>query len=94
MPRTGTPSLDGRRAPGVHRLHVIYEFIIECVFEGRAEANAQSLEEVRRIAMDSQSLKHFVDPKDVAALAVFLASDAAKSISGQVIPIDCDIQRS
>ena len=67
---------------------------LQRVFEGRAKANAQSLEDVRTIAMENQSLKYFVDPKDVAALAVFLASDAAKSISGQVIPIDGDYQRS
>jgi enoyl-[acyl-carrier-protein] reductase (NADH) len=35
-----------------------------------------------------QSLKQFVDPKDIATLCVFLTSDAGKSISGQVIPID------
>jgi len=35
-----------------------------------------------------------VDPKDIAQLAVFLASDAAKSISGQVIPIDNDRQKA
>jgi len=28
------------------------------------------------------------DPKDIASLCVFLTSDAGKSISGQVIPID------
>ena len=33
------------------------------------------------------------DPKDIAALAVFLASHAAKSISGQIMPIDCDMQQ-
>jgi hypothetical protein len=31
-----------------------------------------------------QSLKRFVDPKDIAALCHFLASDASNSISGQV----------
>ena len=36
------------------------------------------------------SLKRFVDPKDIAALCLFLASDAGKSISGQVIPLDND----
>ena len=41
-------------------------------------------------ARSIQSLKRFVDPKDIAALAVFLASDAGKSISGQVLPIDND----
>jgi hypothetical protein len=30
----------------------------------------------------------------IAALAVFLASDAARSISGQVLPIDNDRQRA
>lgn len=42
--------------------------------------------------MAAQSIKRLVDPKDIAALAVFLASDAAKSISGQMLPIDNDVQ--
>jgi NAD(P)-dependent dehydrogenase (short-subunit alcohol dehydrogenase family) len=65
---------------------------IEKVFEGRAQATGKSLQEVRQEAMAAQSIKRFVDPKDIAALAVFLASDAAKSISGQLIPIDNDMQ--
>jgi enoyl-[acyl-carrier-protein] reductase (NADH) len=44
--------------------------------------------------MSEQSIKQMVDPKDIAQLAVFLASDAAKAISGQVIPIDNDRQRA
>ena len=44
--------------------------------------------------MVNQSLKALVDPSDIGALAVFLASDAARSISGQVIPIDGDMQRA
>ena len=36
--------------------------------------------------------QRFVDPKDIAALALFVASDAGKSISGQLIPIDNDMQ--
>jgi NAD(P)-dependent dehydrogenase (short-subunit alcohol dehydrogenase family) len=35
-----------------------------------------------------------IDPKNIAALAVFLASDAAKSISGRALPIDNDWQRA
>jgi NAD(P)-dependent dehydrogenase (short-subunit alcohol dehydrogenase family) len=66
----------------------------ERVFRGRAEASGQSIEEVKRAAMASFSLKYLVDPNDIAALAVFLASDAAKSISGQVLPIDGDMQRA
>lgn len=67
---------------------------IRRVFKGRAEATGQTLEEVTAIAMANQSIKRLVDPADIAALAVFLASDAAKSISGQVLPIDNDYQRN
>jgi len=67
---------------------------IQRVFQGRAEATGQPLEEVKRIAMANQSIKRLVDPADIAALAVYLASDAAKSISGQVLPIDNDHQRN
>jgi len=49
---------------------------------------------VRGDAMNIQSLKRFVDPKDIAALVVFLTSDSGKSISGQVLPIDNDAQTS
>jgi NAD(P)-dependent dehydrogenase (short-subunit alcohol dehydrogenase family) len=53
---------------------------IESVFEGRAAALA------------NQSIKRFVAPEDIAALAVFLASNAGRSISGQILPIDGDSQ--
>ena len=66
----------------------------ERVFKGRAEATGLSIEEVKRAGLASQSLKYLVDPNDIAALAVFLASDAGKSISGQVLPIDGDMQRA
>jgi NAD(P)-dependent dehydrogenase (short-subunit alcohol dehydrogenase family) len=65
---------------------------IEKVFEGRAQAAHKSIDEVRKEAMAVQSIKRLVDPQDIAALAVFLASDAAKSISGQMVPIDNDMQ--
>ncbi|HZN03809.1 MAG TPA: SDR family oxidoreductase [Candidatus Polarisedimenticolia bacterium] len=58
----------------------------------RAQATGKSLAEVRQELMAGQSIKEFVNPRDIAALAVFLASDAARSISGQMLPIDNDIQ--
>ena len=67
---------------------------IQRVFQGRAQAQGESLDEVKAEAMANQSIKRLVDPKDIAALAVFLASDAAKSISGQTVPIDNDMQRN
>jgi enoyl-[acyl-carrier-protein] reductase (NADH) len=35
-----------------------------------------------------------LNPKDIAALAVFLASDAAKSVSGEMLPIDNAMQQA
>jgi NAD(P)-dependent dehydrogenase (short-subunit alcohol dehydrogenase family) len=67
---------------------------IQKVFQGRAEATGATLEAVKAEAMGNQSLKYMVDPKDIASLAVFLSSDAAKSISGQIVPIDGDMQRT
>jgi NAD(P)-dependent dehydrogenase (short-subunit alcohol dehydrogenase family) len=61
---------------------------MENVLAGRAKADGKSVDEERASMLGIQSLKRFVDPKDIAALCVFLASDAGKSISGQVIPID------
>jgi NAD(P)-dependent dehydrogenase (short-subunit alcohol dehydrogenase family) len=67
---------------------------IERVFAGRAQIGGKTLDDVRAQAMAEQSIKAMIDPKDIAQLAVFLASDAAKSISGQVMPIDNDRQRA
>jgi NAD(P)-dependent dehydrogenase (short-subunit alcohol dehydrogenase family) len=65
---------------------------IQHVFEGRAKATGQSLDNVQQAAMEKKSIKRLVDPSEIAALAVFLASAAAKSISGQMLPIDGDLQ--
>jgi NAD(P)-dependent dehydrogenase (short-subunit alcohol dehydrogenase family) len=67
---------------------------LERVLEGRAKLSGKALGEVKQEAMSAQSLKRFVDPRDIAALAVFLASDHAKSISGQMLPIDNDMQKA
>jgi NAD(P)-dependent dehydrogenase (short-subunit alcohol dehydrogenase family) len=66
----------------------------ERVFAGRAQLSGRSIEEERALGLANQSLKYLVDPADIGALAVFLASDAGRSISGQVIPIDGDMQRA
>src|SRR5580704_18515856 len=65
---------------------------IERVIEARAKLSGRSLDEETTCAMSLLSLQRFVDPKHIAALAVFLASDAGKSISGQMLPIDNDAQ--
>jgi NAD(P)-dependent dehydrogenase (short-subunit alcohol dehydrogenase family) len=64
------------------------------VFQGRAQLSGRTIEEEKRLGLANQSLKELVDPVDIAKLAVFLASDAGKSISGQVVPIDGNMQRA
>jgi NAD(P)-dependent dehydrogenase (short-subunit alcohol dehydrogenase family) len=64
------------------------------VFKGRAQLSGRSVQEEMRLGLASQSIQELVDPADIAALAVYLAADAAKSISGQVLPIDGDLQRA
>lgn len=54
--------------------------------------SGRSVGEEEAAALANQSIKRFVDPADIAAMAVFLASDAGRSISGQMIPIDGDSQ--
>jgi|GEM_PF-6430480 len=56
---------------------------IQRVLQGRADDSGRSLDDVATEALSVQSLKRFVEPDSIAALCVFRASDAAKSISGQ-----------
>jgi transposase-like protein len=68
----------------------------------RAKRDALLLPEVQRVFDQNlqvygadkvwRQLQRFVDPADVAALAVLLASDAGRSISGQLLPVDGDSQ--
>jgi NAD(P)-dependent dehydrogenase (short-subunit alcohol dehydrogenase family) len=67
---------------------------IQRVFQGRSQISGKSMADVQAEAFAEQSIDGFIDPKDIAQLAVFLASPAAKSISGQVVPIDNDRQRA
>ena len=67
---------------------------IERVFAGRAQISGKSMD-----GSAGRSHGRAVDqgddrPQGHRALAVFLASDAGKSISGQVMPIDNDRQRA
>jgi NAD(P)-dependent dehydrogenase (short-subunit alcohol dehydrogenase family) len=63
---------------------------MERVLAGRARLSGRTLEEERVASMAMQSIKTFVEPTDVANLALFLASPAGKAISGQMLPIDND----
>ena len=43
---------------------------------------------INDVLLHAQPTKQFVTSEEVAALAVFLASDAAKSITGVILPVD------
>jgi 3-hydroxybutyrate dehydrogenase len=43
---------------------------------------------INDVLLDAQPTKQFVSVEEVAALALFLAGDAAKNITGAIIPID------
>jgi NAD(P)-dependent dehydrogenase (short-subunit alcohol dehydrogenase family) len=64
------------------------------VLEARAAASGRSLDDEHDNALRNQSLKRFTEPGEIAALAVFLASDAARTMSGQALAIDGDMHRS
>ena len=65
---------------------------LQQVFEARAAVSGRSAQQEQAAALANQSIQRFVDPADIAALAVFLASEAGRSISGQKLPIDGDSQ--
>lgn len=60
------------------------------VFEGRAALSGRSIAEERVLGMENQSIKQFTDPDDIAELIRFLAGPHARTISGQIFPIDGD----
>lgn len=58
------------------------------VIAREAAAKDMSPDAVRAGYAAGTSLRTFVDADDIASMAVFLASDAAKRVSGQVIAVD------
>lgn len=65
---------------------------IQNVLAQRAAVSGRSLEEETMDALAVQSLNYMVNPQHIGELAYFLASEAGRSISGQLIPIDGDTQ--
>jgi NAD(P)-dependent dehydrogenase (short-subunit alcohol dehydrogenase family) len=63
---------------------------IMSVFEGRAAVSGRTVQEEIDSAMANQSVKKFINPDDIAALVLFLAGPHARTISGQMFPIDAD----
>lgn len=60
---------------------------IRRVFTDRAATKGITYEEMEQIALRAVSLKTAVDPEEIAELALYLCSPAARAITGQVMSI-------
>lgn len=61
---------------------------MEGVLQREAAAKGMTRDEVYAGYASGTSMGRFIEARDVAAMAVFLASDAARLVSGQVIAVD------
>ena len=67
----------------------VYTPLVEAQIDGQAKAHGSSREKViRDVLLAQQPNKHFASVEELGALTVFLASDAAASITGIALPVD------
>src|SRR5256885_7445338 len=67
----------------------VYTPLVEAQIEGQAKAHAISREKViHDVLLAQQPNKRFVSVEELGALTVFLATDAAASITGIALPVD------
>ncbi len=67
----------------------VYTPLVEMQIDGQAKAHGIPREQViREVLLAQQPNKRFATTNEVGAIAVFLASDAAASITGSAIPVD------
>ena len=60
---------------------------IDRVIAGQAEVRGQPVEEMRRMFVERAPLKRMSTAEDIASLAVYLCSAAARNVSGQCIAV-------
>jgi NAD(P)-dependent dehydrogenase (short-subunit alcohol dehydrogenase family) len=65
---------------------------IDRVIEAKAKAVGISFEEQKRISLERVSMRSMVSPQDIANMALFLASDAGKHITGQAISVCAGVE--
>lgn len=61
---------------------------IDRVIEAEAAAKGMTPDAVRQGYASGTAMKRLTDPEDVAEMALFLASDAARMVSGQALAVD------
>ena len=79
-------SLGAELAPTI-RINAIAPTVTDTELAAKLLRNDRMKENI----IDRHPLKKYLDPKEVAAMAEFLISDNAQSVSGQVYELDCGI---
>ena len=79
-------SLGAELAPTI-RMNAIAPTVTDTELAAKLLRNDRMKENI----IDRHPLKKYLDPKEVAAMAEFLISDNARSVSGQVYELDCGI---
>jgi NAD(P)-dependent dehydrogenase (short-subunit alcohol dehydrogenase family) len=65
---------------------------IERVIRARAEQFGVSYEEMERQYREKASLRRMVSPQDIAAMVIFLCSEAGRNISGQSLSVCAGVE--
>ena len=61
---------------------------MDAVIAAEAAATGTTIASVRRGYVEQVSMRTLVEPADIAAMVVFLSSDAARLVNGQVVSVD------
>ena len=65
---------------------------IDRVIEAKAKAIGISFEEQKKISLAGVSMKTMVSPQDIANMALYLASDLGKHVTGQAISVCAGVE--
>jgi NAD(P)-dependent dehydrogenase (short-subunit alcohol dehydrogenase family) len=92
-----TRSLSMEAGPDNIRVNAIQPGVVEGerinrVIEAKAKALGISFEEQRKISLERVSMHRMVSPYDIANMALYLASDVGKNITGQAISVCAGVE--
>jgi 3-oxoacyl-[acyl-carrier protein] reductase/meso-butanediol dehydrogenase/(S,S)-butanediol dehydrogenase/diacetyl reductase len=81
----------GIRVNGICPVLIPTEGLLEALKSPHGPAKGDSADFISRFALDNAALKRLPTGPEVAAMCVFLASDAASAITAQNINVDCGV---
>jgi len=92
-----TRSLSMEAGPDNVRVNAIQPGVVEGerinrVIEAKAQAVGISFEEQKKISLERVSMHRMVSPYDIANMALYLASEAGKNITGQAISVCAGVE--